>query len=280
MSKESRNLLLFFVFTLTATYIAYFSIVFAGWSPYEAPGLFLFLIGGSAPSWVGILFVLFSYDREQRRAYFRRLLPRLIPGRWWAIILLVFPLLIAIVYALELLLGGSLPGMELLKAYIAQPSLLPLAILLGLGSGPIPEEFGWRGYALDPLIRRFGRIPGSVLLGLIWGVWHLGLFFMPQTWHGQLGFRFAGFATFMLGSVGLTLLMTWVHVNTHGSILAAILMHLMNNQTNTVLAPHADRVEILRTVVLIVIGLAVCLWMERKSRQSPALSADQATGLL
>jgi membrane protease YdiL (CAAX protease family) len=264
MSRESRNLLLFFVFTLLATYITYFAIVLAGWSPFEAPGLFLFLIGGSAPSWVGILFVLFTFDREQRREYFQRLLPRLIPGRWWAIILLVFPLLFAIVYALELLLGGSLPGMELLKAYIAQPSMLPLAILLGLGSGPIPEEFGWRGYALDPLIRRFGRIPGSLILAVIWGVWHLGLFFMPQTWHGQLGFRFAGFITFMLATVGLTLLMTWVHVNTHGSILAAILMHLMNNQTSTLLAPHPDRVEILRMAVLLVLGLAVCLWMERK----------------
>ena len=57
--------------------------------------------------------------------------------------------------------------MEPLKMYIAQPSVLPFVILMGLGSGPISEEFGWRGFALNPLMQRFGRIPGSVLLGLI-----------------------------------------------------------------------------------------------------------------
>jgi len=275
MSKETRNLILFFAATLAATYLTYFTIVLKGWSPYQAPGLFLFLIGGSSPTWVGLLLVLFTCDKDQRRAYFKRLLPRLIPGRWWAIIVLIFPFIFLIAYAIELLLGGSLPGMEPLKTYIAQPWLLPLVLLMGLGSGPIPEEFGWRGYALDPLMRRFGRIRGTTVLGLIWGVWHLGLFFMPQTWHGQLGFRFAGFFTFVLGSVGLALVMTWVHVNTRGSILAAILMHFFSNFTSTALSPHPDQVEIIRMVVLLALGLALCLSLERKSRRQLAAATGR-----
>jgi membrane protease YdiL (CAAX protease family) len=264
MSKETRNLIIFFTATLAATYLTYFTIVLKGWSPYEMPGLILFLLGGSSPSWVGLLLVFFTYDKNQRKEYFKRLLPKLISGRWWLIIILIFPAVYAVVYAVELLMGGSLPGMEPLKAYIAQPAVIPLAILIGLWSGPIPEEFGWRGFALDPLMRRFGRIPGSVLLGLIWGIWHLGLFFMPQTWHGQMGFRFAGFFAFIIGSVGLALLMTWVHVNTHGSILAAILMHFFSNQTSTVLSPHSDNAEIIRMVVIFVLGLVLCLSFREK----------------
>ena len=159
--------------------------------------------------------------------------------------------------------------------YIAQPSVLPFVILMGLGSGPISEEFGWRGFALNPLMQRFGRIPGSVLLGLIWGVWHLGLFFMPQTWHGQMGFAFSGFFTFVLASVGLALVMTWVHVNTGGSILAAIMIHFISNFTSTALSPQPELAEIVRMVVLLAFGLGLCLLMERKTQGQMAVPVSR-----
>lgn len=264
MSKETRNLLLFLALTMLATYAAYFTIVWADWNPYQAPGLILFLLGGSAPSWVGLLLVFFGYDKDQRKAYFKRLSPKLIPGRWWVIMLLIMPAIYVIVYAIELLLGGALPGMEPLRNYIAQPAILPLVIFIGLGSGPISEEFGWRGVALDPMIRRFGRIPGTIILGLIWGIWHLGLFFMPETWHGQMGFRFVGFFNFILSSVGLALIMTWVHTHTKGSILAAILMHYLMNFTSTALSPQPDRALIIEMVVVIITGLALNLAIKNK----------------
>jgi membrane protease YdiL (CAAX protease family) len=265
MSKETRNLILFLVATIAATYAAYFTIILNGWSPYEAPGLIFFLIGGSAPTWIGLLLVLFVYNKNQRGEYFKRLSPRLIAGRWWVVILLVFPLIFAAVLGINLLLGGTLPGMTELKDLIAQPAVLPLVLLLGLGSGPISEEFGWRGVALDPLMKRFGRIAGTAALGLMWGVWHLPLFFMPQTWHGGMGFRFAGFFTFVLMSVGLSWVMSWVHCNTGGSILAAILMHFFSNFTSSVLGPSSDQVEIIHMAVMLVVGLGLCLWMERRS---------------
>jgi len=271
MTKDNRHLLLFLVSTLVVTSAAYFTIVLLGWSPYAFPGLALFLLGGSAPTWIALLFVSFTYDKDQCRAYFRRLSPRLISGRWWAVIFLIFPALYVLVYAVVLLLGGSLPGAENLRAYLASPLTFPLVILLGLGSGPLSEEFGWRGFALDPLIKRFGRIPGTVVLGFIWGIWHIGLFFMPQTWHGQMGFRFAGFFSFVLASIGLALVMTWVHVNTHSSILAAILMHYMNNFTGTALFPQPDLSEIVRMVLLLVVGFGLCLALERKSHPQTAV---------
>jgi membrane protease YdiL (CAAX protease family) len=266
MPKDARNLILFFAATFAATYTAYFTILLNGWSPYQAPGLIFFLTGGSAPSWVGLLFVFFSYDKGRRRDYFKRLSPRLIAGRWWAIIFLVFPFIFAVAIAIELLLGGSLPGMDQLKQYIAQPAILPFAVLMGLGSGPISEEFGWRGYALNPLIRRFGPVAGTAALGLLWGVWHLPLFFMPQTWHGQMGFRFAGFFTFILFSLALSWLMTWVHSNTHGSILAALLMHFCSNFTASALLPYSDRFEVICMAVLLALGLGLCLSLERKTQ--------------
>jgi membrane protease YdiL (CAAX protease family) len=268
MKKETRNLLLFFLATFAATWATYFTIVFKGWEPYSMPGMAFLLIGGSAPSWVGVLAVLFTYDQEQRRDYFRRCFSfKQIKLLDWIFIIFLFPFIYAIIIALDGLIGGSLPGMTNLKAFIAQPWIIPLALFLSFLSGPWSEEFGWRGYALDPLLNRFGVLHGSIMLGFIWGIWHLPLFFMPQTWHGQMGFRFAGFWTFILYSIGLAMLMSWVFLRTNHTILTGFLMHLASNFTANLLLPYSDRLEIMRTVMIVALGFALFVLMEPTAKQ-------------
>jgi hypothetical protein len=55
-----------------------------------------------------------------------------------------------------------------------------------------------------------------------------------------------------------------VHINTHSSILAAILMHFFNNQTSSILAPHSDSAEIIHMVVILVLGLVLSLSLREK----------------
>jgi uncharacterized protein len=110
-------------------------------------------------------------------------------------------------------------------------------------------------------------LAGSISLGLLWGVWHLPLFFMPATWHGQIGFGLTGFWTFMLRSVGLALLMTWVYLNTSRSILSGMFMHFTSNFTGQLLASISERVEVLETVFIFAVGLTACLLMVRKDRK-------------
>jgi membrane protease YdiL (CAAX protease family) len=268
MNKGTRNLILFFMLTFIATWIAYFIIVFNGWNPYTMPGMVFLLVGGSAPSWVAVLMVLFTYDKTQRRDYFRRCFSfKQIKLPYWLFILFVIPLLFTVLILLDRLTGGSLPGMTNLRAYIASPLSIPLAIFISFLSGPWSEEFGWRGFSLDPLLRRFGALRGSLILGFIWGIWHLPLFFMPQTWHGQMGFKFAGFWTFMIFSIGLTLMMTWVYVRTNRSILSGFMMHLASNFTAQTIVPYSDRLEILRGVAMLAVGLALVFLLERRTRQ-------------
>lgn len=265
MDKETRNLSLFFLATFIATWATYFTIIVNGWNPYSLPGIVFLLIGGSAPSWVGVLMALFTYDKDQRRDYFRRCFSfKQIKLPYWAFIILIFPSIFLVIISVDLLAGGSRPGMTNLRAFVAQPWIIPLALFMSFLSGPWSEEFGWRGYSLDPLLKRFGMLGGSVILGFIWGIWHLPLFFMPQTWHGQMGFRPEGFWTFMLFSIGLAMIMSWVYLATNRSILSGFMMHLAGNFTGNLFQPYSVRVEVLRMVTILALGLTLCLLAERK----------------
>lgn len=264
MVKASRNQLLFYVLTFVWTWAWYAPIVLSGISPYEMPGMIFLILGGAGPSIVGVALVLTTYNKDERRDYWQRVISfRRISPLWWLIILLIYPLILAVSSLINALIGGAAPGMEQFTALIANPLSLPMLILLWFMSGPIAEELGWRGYALDPMLTRFGAMRGSILLGLIWGVWHLPLFFMPATWHGQMGFQFAGFWTFLALNVGNTLIFTWVYSNTKRSILSAIFLHFMANFTANMILPISNETEIARSFLLLAAGLVVCAMLVR-----------------
>lgn len=123
----------------------------------------------------------------------------------------------------SLLLNGIPPTP--LEFWFAAPLFL-LATLV-LNPGPL-EEIGWKGYALPRIIDRpRGPLLGAVLFGLIWGLWHAPAFAISGTAQHDLGISFVWL---MLGTVNLSVIMTWLYRRTSGSILVSgILVHLMAN---------------------------------------------------
>ena len=115
--------------------------------------------------------------------------------------------------------------------------ILPFAIFI-LIFGPLPEELGWRGYALDGLQARYNALISSLILGLIWALWHVPLFFMNGTWqHDKLGFATVDFWTFVFGTVIISILFTWIYNNTNRSTLSAILFHFVINFSGELFSP-------------------------------------------
>lgn len=104
--------------------------------------------------------------------------------------------------------------------------------LLMLGAIPIStwvqagEELGWRGYALPRLARLLGLGTASVLLGAIWALWHLPLFFMPGS--GSDG---QSFPIYLLFVTAVSVAMAWLYWRTGGSLLLVMLMHASVNNT-------------------------------------------------
>lgn len=279
MSKETRNLILFLAATFIWTWAFYAPIALSGSSPYQMPWTILLIFGGAGPSVVGVVMALLTYDREGRRDYWRRCFSlRQIRPLWWAVIGLIFPAIYALSVAVDRALGGPLPGMAQLQSLMAQPLMWPLAAFLSFMSGPWSEEFGWRGYALDPILKRLGTVGGAAVLGVIWGVWHLPLFWMPATWHGQIGFGLTGFWTFMLFEVGLSLTMTWIYKSTDRSILSGMLLHFTSNFTGQLIAPLSRRVDVVCALVTLATGLAACLLLSRRTKVKKPQAAVRLSG--
>ena len=90
------------------------------------------------------------------------------------------------------------------------------------------EEIGWRGFAFR-LAARLGPARASLLLGIVWAIWHLPLFFVPGIDnYGQ------SFAIFALQVTAISVPMAWLYARTSGSLLLVMLMHGASNQTRNI----------------------------------------------
>jgi membrane protease YdiL (CAAX protease family) len=261
----------FFALSFVWTWACYGAIILLKRNPYSAEGMPLLILGGCSPTFVGLILAMMLFPKAGRIDYLKRTYQaRRISLSGWLIILLLFPAIYAVAIGADLLLGGALPQMTNLRAIAASPLVFFPLILLSFFSGPFSEELGWRGFALEPLLRKLGFAGGSVLLGLIWGVWHLPLYFMPETWHGKMGFTLAGFPMFLLLSVGLSCSMSFVYIRSNRSILSAMLLHLVSNFTSQLLEFVSPRVELTRSLLIFSVGMATVVYVARKKVALPA----------
>lgn len=99
------------------------------------------------------------------------------------------------------------------------------ASMLVIDPGPLGEDPGWRGYALPRMLLRFQPVLASVLLGIIWAVWHLPAFLFSGMPQATLPIHW-----FVVAMVSLTVLMSWASINTRGAVIPAILMHWAFNR--------------------------------------------------
>jgi uncharacterized protein len=84
----------------------------------------------------------------------------------------------------------------------------------------VGEELGWRGYAFPRLLAERSALVASLILGALWGAWHLPTFFVPGAPQNGLPF-----SAFVVLTVAYSVVIGWVYVHARGSVLIASLMH-------------------------------------------------------
>jgi hypothetical protein len=134
-------------------------------------------------------------------------------------------LLLPLIYSSAILLAKAFGWMTLDFTNLSNPVAFPFAfIYILLLGGPLQEEFGWRGYALDRLEERFNALISSIVLGLFWAFWHL-----PAVFSNKLIVNAEFFWLFTIQIVLISIIFTWIYNNTERSILSVLILHTMNN---------------------------------------------------
>ena len=228
---SAKYLVVFFTLTLAWTWICGFLPIIFGFTE-TGVGTFVFYFGGGAPSVVALFLVFLTYPEDIRKDYFRRCFSFRHAGwKWPLITIAVFTALSAICIAVGVgLLGFEMPTMEYIKAIKANPLNILLILLLSLISGPLNEEFGWRGYTLDRLLLKYGFLNGSLILGFIWAIWHLPWYFTPgQAQYNLLRDSVFHAVMFVPSVMMLSVFVSFVYIKTGRSILAGALVHMFSN---------------------------------------------------
>ena len=260
---STKYLVLFFTLTLAWTWICGFIPVILGLTE-TSLGTFIFYFGGGAPSVVALFLVFITYPKDKRRDYFRRCFSLKQAGwKWPLITIIVFTALSAVSIVLGVfILGFDMPTMDYIKAIAANPLNILLVILLSLISGPLNEEFGWRGYALDRLLMRFGFLKGSLILGFIWAIWHLPWYLTPgQAQYNLLRDSVFHAVMFIPSVMMLSVFVSFVYVKTNRSILAGALVHMFSNLIGSqLLSSYTTEISMLIRYINMLFFLVVIIY--------------------
>ena len=189
------------------------------------PGLYL------GPVTAAVVVTALTEGRRGLRAWRRRLLNVRVRWTWWVGVAAAVPL--AIIAATFLLPGAAAalrPTSPVLLLYYV-PVLASQVVTTAFG-----EEPGWRDFALPRLQSLRGPLLGTVILGLLWGGWHLPLF-LTADWGRWPDASAMQPVLFIAGCVPLSLVMTWVFNRTGQSVPLVMLLHASINTTYTLIWP-------------------------------------------
>ena len=200
-----------------------------------------FFLATWAPAIAAFSVVLYVGGAAGLRAFLGRLFYWRGSWGWAAFILIGIP---AVFMIGSLLKGGSLLAEMPAEGAGAMAAVMFMMLFLG----PI-EEFGWRGVAQPILQRHMAPLWAGMLIGAIWGLWHLPAFFLSGT-------VFAGwnFLPFFVGNITLAVLVTPIFNSARGSLLWPMLFHWQ------LIVPFWPDAQPFDTWILVVVTVAVVWW--------------------
>lgn len=188
------------------------------------------LIGAYGPSLAAII-VQWVIDKKKVKALLRSLIQVRAGFKLYAFVIL-FPILLYLtVYALALLTNSE----SIQSHWTAGLSGIPIWFLLALPFGPMGEELGWRGFMLPKLLEKFSLIKSTIIVGLAWGIWHLASFTFPgAAIPSFLPVNPWTILLFIANTIALSMIYTYVHLRSKGSIFLAILLHAFFNAASNI----------------------------------------------
>ena len=215
----------------------------------------LSLAGGFGPSLAAVVVIAYGGGWVGLRHWLKGCTAW--PGWLWVALAFVLPaVLMGLAAAIHVALGGTVPTSPA-AGHIALAALNFLLVFLV--GGPLGEELGWRGFALPALQARWSWRVASVVLGAIWAVWHLPLFYMAGTAQSPLPMGW-----YALSLVASSVLFTWIFNRSQGSLVAVWVLHTAVNAWALIIPvmvlPDGSNVRPFQLVVGLLVLVAIGLW--------------------
>jgi membrane protease YdiL (CAAX protease family) len=226
---QKHTLTIFFILAIGLTWIFMISDALGshGILPFRLPMSFM-VVMGYMPTLAAVLVTQWTTGWEGVRALFKKLLIARVGLGWYLFAIFGMAVIYPLSIALYNLFSGA-PAISFFSEDLPQGpawrtvlSLIPIFIVLGIVNG---EELAWRGFAIPHLQRRYNALTSSIIMGLLWSLFHVPLFF-TLTGSSQVEMNFI---TFTLGTVSLSILYTGMLNHTRGSVLLAYLFHASQN---------------------------------------------------
>jgi len=221
--KPKRPLVTFFVLTYALMWACFIAVAVAEIPTYAPLGGVLVLLGTFAPSLAALWITARTEGEGGVRALLGGVIKWRVSARWYLFALAYIPVIKLTAALIHRLATGEWPRFGDEPWYLILPAI---AVSTPVQAG---EEIGWRGYALPRLTARFGLARASIVLGLVWGCWHLPQFFIPEAdTYGQSFFVYVSQVT------ALSVAMAWLYARTNGSVLLVMLLHAAVNNAKDI----------------------------------------------
>lgn len=185
------------------------------------------IIGSFMPSVVAIIFTGFVYGREGIKNLLKKLMIWKVNPNFYAFAIfytaatIFIPSFICTIIGLNYntYFGNQLSGFQLTTPFAVFTCFLAVVFF----GGPVGEEFGWRGFVLPKLQKKYNPILSSILLGCIWSCWHIPMFLAHAAGYD------ISFIRYLFETIWLTIIFTWLYNHTKQSLLIPILFHSVDN---------------------------------------------------
>jgi uncharacterized protein len=217
----------------------------------QMTGILMFPVMLLGPSLAGIVLTRIVDGKSGLRVLFSQMFRAWVAPRWYAALLLPPALVLTVLLFLERFVSP-----------VYAPNRFFMGILFGIPAGFL-EEIGWTGYAFPKMRSENNGLAPSILLGLLWALWHLPVinYLGTATPHGAYWLPF--FLAFSLAMTAMRVLIAWIYTNTK-SVLLAQLMHV--SSTGSLVLFSAARVTAAQeamwyalygTVLWVAVGIVV-----------------------
>jgi membrane protease YdiL (CAAX protease family) len=241
----------------------------SGVLPFKVPFVVALTVGWGF-IFVSLLMTWLTLGRDEMVKLFKRFFLWRVNWKWYLVAILLIPTLRFAAIPLTTWLTG-------IPADYSHPMIRDVVPLdWPLLSMVIPwilfeiftngEEMGWRGYVLPRLQAKYNALVSSLILGVIWSVWHLPKFFGAGSSEGRSFFWFTVF------TVSVAVLYTWLYNNTRGSLLLVTLFHASGNTFGAFMpakfAVAGGILDNLEIVLFVIAAIVVTIFagVERLSR--------------